>query len=224
MPQAAREGWFPGGLCLPQIPHPCQTGAGRSCTPPAPVGAAGAAAGGLCAQGRGAATGPEATRLPPLRFPATHQPGTAWDWLIIKAKSFAGRETQAGLEFPPRSGCSKGQSTVPCRSSSPSCQTEEQLRAVLVPAQRGPDPARPRSRTALCKHGCSQMGCWGAQPGAPRLLFPPAPSPDPPLNANFAPNEPAREPGLDALSITAALSIVAHGAKAVCGAQAAPTP
>lgn len=67
------------------------------------------------------------------------------------------------------------------------------------------------------------MGCWRAQPGAPRLLFPPAPSPEPPVNANFAPNERAREPGLDALSITAALSIVAHGAKAVCGDQAAPT-
>lgn len=57
-----------------------------------------------------AADGPEGTGLPPSTglSPATSH-GTAWHRLIIKAKSFTGRETQARLEFPPRNGCSKGQ-------------------------------------------------------------------------------------------------------------------
>ena len=42
-------------------------------------------------------------------FSPARSHGAAWHWLIIKAKSVAGTETQAHLEFPPRSGCGKGQ-------------------------------------------------------------------------------------------------------------------
>lgn len=47
----------------------------------------------------------------PGSYPARSH-GTAWHPLMIKEESFAGRETQTHPEFPPRSGCSKGQSAM----------------------------------------------------------------------------------------------------------------
>lgn len=44
-------------------------------------------------------------------WPQSH--GTVWQWLIIKAKGFAGRETQPHREALPRSVCSTGQGS-PC--------------------------------------------------------------------------------------------------------------
>lgn len=61
--------------------------------------------------------------------------GTAWHRLIIKAKSFAGRETQTGLKLPRRNSHSKGQSRLLVPHKLLFCLTEQQLRAVLTPAQ-----------------------------------------------------------------------------------------
>lgn len=75
--------------------HPiCTCGCCRGCVPRAPR----------------APGSPQPCASPGLSPARSH--GTAWHRLIIKSKSFAGRETQARLEFPPRSGCSEGQSMM----------------------------------------------------------------------------------------------------------------
>lgn len=44
--------------------------------------------------------------------------GTAWHWLIIKAKSFAGRETQTGSSFHPETAAAKDRAGCWCPTSS----------------------------------------------------------------------------------------------------------
>lgn len=92
-----------------------------------------------CCRSYAGAEGPRAGGFPqpppcPDLAPARSH-GTAWHQLIIKAKSFAGRETQTSLKLPPRNGHSEGQCRLLVPHKLVFCLIEQQLRAVLIPAQ-----------------------------------------------------------------------------------------
>lgn len=75
-----------------------------------------------CCRNHAGAEGPRAAGFPqpppcPGLAPARSH-GTAWHQLIIKANSFAGRETQSGLNFHPETATAKDTAACWCPTSS----------------------------------------------------------------------------------------------------------